>query len=169
MIDKYYFCPNCKFRVRAYDVAWGNVEIEERRVEVIYDETCSECGGNYKKTLKEWRYICPDCDAVLQEIEQDFESEEVPVFNIGGRDYSKPIRSESLAINPDQIEEHRRLFPDITVSADGILEFDNFRKHENYLKKTGFNKCTQRKKSVGKTLGGKTIAKINRSGKAEIY
>lgn len=58
--------------------------------------------------------------------------------------------SQSLAINPSQIEEHSQAFPDVNVLPDGKIEFNSFKQHDNYLKKTGFVKMPKRNKSLGK-------------------
>jgi len=73
-------------------------------------------------------------------------------FRTGNKDYSKPIVSDSLAINPDQIPEHRKHFPDVEVLPDGRPVFDKFSKHENYLKKTGFKKHRQKIKPKGERI-----------------
>jgi len=58
--------------------------------------------------------------------------------------------SDSLAISPDQIKEHREQFPDIDVLPDGRIRFTSFRQHDKYLKKTGFRKVPQKIKKLGK-------------------
>jgi hypothetical protein len=58
--------------------------------------------------------------------------------------YTKPIHSDALAIHPDQRAEHEKLFPDIRIDSECRPIFDNFTKHEAYLKKTGFRKETQK-------------------------
>ena len=73
-------------------------------------------------------------------------------FRAGNKDYSKPIVSDSLAINPDQIPEHKKYFPDVEVLPDGRPVFDKFSKHENYLKKTGFVKHRQKTKRRGERI-----------------
>lgn len=73
-------------------------------------------------------------------------------FRIGNQPYSRPLISDSLAISPDQISEHREHFPDVEVLPDGRLKFDNFQQHDSYLKKTGFIKKTQRIRRKGKTI-----------------
>ncbi len=73
-------------------------------------------------------------------------------FSVGGDTYSKPLVSDSLAINPEQIPEHREHFPDVEVLPDGRPKFENFKQHDNYLKKTGFVKQTQKIKRKGKTI-----------------
>jgi len=74
-------------------------------------------------------------------------------FSVGGGTYSKPIVSDSLAISPEQIPEHRKHFPDVEVTPEGQPVFDNFKKHEDYLQKTGFVKERQKLKPKGKRIG----------------
>ena len=52
--------------------------------------------------------------------------------------------SDSLAISPDQTQEHKQMFPDVDVLEDGRLRFTSVRQHETYLNKTGFYKKTQK-------------------------
>ena len=73
-------------------------------------------------------------------------------FNTPKDSYSRAIVSDSLAINPEQISEHRKHFPDVEVRPDGRPVFDNFAKHENYLKKTGFIKNRQKLKPKGERI-----------------
>lgn len=73
-------------------------------------------------------------------------------FNTPKDSYSRPIVSDSLAISPDQISEHRKHFPDVEVLPDGRPVFDNFAKHEAYLKKTGFRKQQQKLKPKGERI-----------------
>ena len=54
--------------------------------------------------------------------------------------YDKPIVSSSMAINPEQIAEHKATFPDIAVTPEGCPVLDNYSQHEAYLEKTGFVK-----------------------------
>ena len=53
--------------------------------------------------------------------------------------------SQSLAINPEQTEEHRRLFPNVRIASDGQLGFDSVKLHSDYCDQTGFEKKSQRK------------------------
>jgi hypothetical protein len=57
--------------------------------------------------------------------------------------------SESLAINPSQTKVHRKLFPGVDVLSDGRIGFNSVKKQSDYLKKTGFNKHTQKIKKKG--------------------
>lgn len=62
----------------------------------------------------------------------------------GNKNYAKPRVSDSLAMNPDQIPEHNRLFPDVKVLSDGRPVFENYQQHDKYLKATGFHKLPQK-------------------------
>jgi len=72
--------------------------------------------------------------------------------NIGNKQYSRPLHSDSLAINPLQIEEHRRLFPNIEVDPEGRPVFENYRQHDSYLEKIGFQKLPQKIKARGRKI-----------------
>lgn len=70
----------------------------------------------------------------------------------GGREYHRPIHSDSLAINPNQRKQHEKMFPNIPIDGEGRPVFTNYRDHDNYLKATGFIKQTQRIKKHGKRI-----------------
>jgi hypothetical protein len=57
--------------------------------------------------------------------------------------------SDSLAIHPDQISEHRKLFPHIEVLPDGRPKFTSPRQQELYANACGFDKKTQRNRRKG--------------------
>lgn len=65
-------------------------------------------------------------------------------FNVGNKEYAKPIISQSLAINPTQAAEHRATFPNIELKDDQFPVFDNYQDHDAYLKQTGFVKQKMR-------------------------
>lgn len=89
--------------------------------------------------------LCPYCDILMAK--QLSTGVSTP-----NRDYSRAIVSHSLAMNPSQIPEHNRLFPDIKVRADGCPVFDNFKEHDDYLKKNGIQKDCQRNRMRGKVI-----------------
>ena len=72
--------------------------------------------------------------------------------NVGDKEYSRPIVSDSLAIMPSQREEHQRLHPDVKLDSECRPVFENYRQHDDYLKKTGFRKQRQRIKKRGKRI-----------------
>ena len=109
----------------------------------FYNFYCEDCGD--KKELRmsmheahEWH--CKKCDKPMI---RDYRTD-LPTQTATGREYSKPIISDSLAIHPDQAAEHRKLFPDVPL-ADGVRPvFTNHDTHQKYLDKVGFVKQPQR-------------------------
>ena len=70
----------------------------------------------------------------------------------GSKQYGRQIVSDSLAMNPNQIAEHRRMFPNVQVTKEGQPVFDNFTEHEAYLKKCNIVKKPKSKKKKGKRI-----------------
>jgi len=93
----------------------------------------------------EW---CPRCGFILR---RDFKNEGVLV-GAGRRSYHKPIVSDSMAVAPNQVAEHRKLFPDVKMLDDGRPVFDNFSDHEAYMKKCNVEKVPQKTKKRGKRI-----------------
>jgi putative FmdB family regulatory protein len=89
------------------------IEVMRPMSESDKDEICSECG---KPMVREFG------------------------FRVSGGEYSRAIVSDSLAISPTQIAEHKKHFPDIKVTPEGQPVFDSFKEHDAYLRKTGFVK-----------------------------
>jgi len=120
--------------------------------------------------VPQYCYFCPECDRKLEtvnpmykastpvycgyckiQMNRDFRAESVLV-GAGKRSYHRPIISNSMAMNLNQIAEHRRKFPDIQVTSEGQPVFDNYSEHEAYLKKCNIVKVPQRKKKKGKRI-----------------
>jgi predicted nucleic acid-binding Zn ribbon protein len=89
---------------------------------------------------------CPKCPKCGKEMERDFSSRDGRQTS---RSYGSGFVSDALAINPDQTEEHHKLFPGVDVLPDGRIKFNNYKQHDNYLKGTGFRKVPQRIKAKG--------------------
>lgn len=49
---------------------------------------------------------------------RNYRAEAMP--NVRG-DYKKPIALDSMAIRPEEVAEHRRLFPDVAIAATGPM------------------------------------------------
>ncbi len=108
--------------------------------------------------MPEYGFVCDSCGvgdsviAPMSDVPQELRCKKcgakmrrVYSFAPGGcRDYPHPIVSQSLAMNPTQIPEHRERFPDIEVTPDGCPIFTNYRQHDAYLEKTGFVKNPNR-------------------------
>lgn len=86
------------------------------------------------------KFVCLECD---MEMIRHYRAEGV---SIGVHDYATPLVSQSLAMHPEQIAEHRERFPKIEVQADGCPVFHNTNEHSKYLKEIGWKKQPQRRK-----------------------
>jgi hypothetical protein len=116
---------------------------------MLYDYECHECGlktstvgpatpeQEAEKTGHGDNVRCPDpdCGGIAWRCY---------TFNVAGDSYANPIVSDSLAMNPNQIAEHRELFPDIKVTPAGQPVFENYKQHDAYLEKTGFTKAPKK-------------------------
>lgn len=120
-----------------------------------YDYYCEPCNEQMEiiKPMKDCSSDenCPNCGILMV---KQFMGQNVGTPN---KDYSRCIVSHSLAMCPTQIQEHRRLFPDIQVRADGCPIFDNFKTHDDYLKKVGIQKDRQRKHTRGKIIKANSL------------
>ncbi len=157
-MSDYRLVCDCGYDADLLNVMNKKTKLQRHVVDECRETVCSECGQPCIKEFQVWRYVCPECGKDLVEIEPD-DAVEVGVgeseykrFNIGGDTYSKSIVSDSLAINPSQIAEHREYFPDVEVRSDGRPVFENFRQHDDYLKKTGFVKHRQKTKPKGTVI-----------------
>lgn len=114
-----------------------------------YNFICDTCGQTIEvvrsmdKSDESWKCLCG------HNMRRDFKAEAV---RVGVGEYRRPIQSDSLAISPRQRAEHEKLFPNIKLDDQCRPVFDNFRDHEAYLQKTGFQKLSAKKKRKGKRI-----------------
>lgn len=71
---------------------------------------------------------------------------------IKGAPYSKPIHSDALAMNPEQVAEHREMFPSIPVDEQCRPVFTNSQDHQDYMNKCGVVKKEQKIKPQGEII-----------------
>ncbi len=109
---------------------------------VLHEFVCDGCKIVETDTDTMSLHICPNCGEYMRW--------NTNIATHGN--YEHPIHSDALAITPDQVEEHKREFPNVRL--DGALRpvFDNYTNHEAYLKKTGFVKQTQKIRNKGKRI-----------------
>ena len=108
----------------------------------IYIYKCRECDTRTEVSRSMSQSTDPfTCGCGSGDTGRDFKAEHA---GAGDKEYGKTKWSQSLAISPDQIAEHRQLFPDVRVREDGCIGFDSYRQHDRYLEKTGFVKQTQK-------------------------
>ena len=124
----------------------------------LYPFYCEKC-GNYTEIHasvadrpKEMKCVCGEM------MDRQYS------FNSGNKEYSKPIISQSLAINPCQAAEHRQNFPDVQLKDDQFPVFENYQQHDKYLKETGFvkQKGLHNKSRNGKIMKRVTMGDVHR-------
>ncbi len=110
---------------------------------MLYEFHCENCGSDTKVRVPmsdppEFSVKCEICGKPAVRIFGKIGS--------GNQDYGKPLVSHSLAIHPEQIPEHNKLFPDVKVRNDGCPVFTNYQQHDKYLDKIGWEKKPKKKK-----------------------
>jgi len=91
--------------------------------------------------------VCCECGGVMERA-VGLENPNI----VRTEDYADPLHSDSLAINPSQVAEHRKLFPDIEIDSQGRPVFKKYRQHDKYLEACGIDKKEQRIKPKGKRI-----------------
>ena len=104
----------------------------------IHNFVCDACSISIQDTNTTGVHYCPQCSKAMR---WDLH------VGIHGN-YKTPIHSDSLAINPNQIAEHKKMFPNIELDGDCRPIFDNFQRHEEYLNKSGFVKMPKKTKKL---------------------
>ena len=119
---------------------------------MIFDLLCKECGyrirdakdSDYRLVDEQLRFpYCPMCGTIMYHVTSG-----------ANGDYNHT--SDSLAIHPDDIPEHRQKFPGVEITPDGRPQFTSTRQQEKYAEKCGFYKKEGKHKK--RKLGSKRIA-----------
>jgi hypothetical protein len=55
-----------------------------------------------------------------------------------GMDYDRPVLSESMGVHPSQVNEHRKLHPNVPMTDDGRVIVRNHSEHKRIAKELGF-------------------------------
>lgn len=77
---------------------------------------------------------CDECSRIIQ---RDFRAD---LPHAASDRYDNPVISDTMAVSMDQIEEHKRAFPDVKITPEGQPIMENYAQHEAYLEKVGFVK-----------------------------
>ena len=120
---------------------------------IVHDFICDNCGVVIQDTDTRKIHRCKNCDSDMRW--------DCNVAIHGN--YSCPVHSASLAISPSQIEEHKKMFPNIRLDGECRPIFDNFTEHENYLKKSNMIKEPQRIRGNKDRIYGKKRTKSRKS------
>ncbi len=109
----------------------------------MYDYICPDCSDSItiSKPMKvsDRDEYC-HCGALLK---RSYLSE---LCNVGVIEYAKPHVSDSLAMHPEQVPEHRKKFPDIEVLPDGRPVLRDTSQHNKYLKRIGWYKAPSKRR-----------------------
>lgn len=109
---------------------------------IVHKFVCDMCGVVVEDTNTEKTHHCPKCNAPMR----------WDLTGIGAASGDYEHISESLAIHPDQIPEHRQKFPNVDVLPDGRPRFTSSKQQERYAERCGFYKKRQKTKSKGKRI-----------------
>ena len=109
---------------------------------VVHRFVCDSCGTVIEDTNTKYVHKCTKCGADMR---WDLTG------NVSGRGDYEHI-SESLAIHPDQIPEHRQKFPSVGTLPDGRLRFTSTKQQERYANRCGFDKKRQKTKPKGNRI-----------------
>lgn len=144
----YYTCTKCWWECCSGDITWGLVELAEVPHKNHILEKCGECGSLYRNDTDGIAYLCPECGIILECVTRSIVNDNKP--EIMGTPYKTPIHSDALAMQPDQVAEHKKLFPNIPIDDQNRPVFTNSKDHQVYMDKCGIKKQTQR---TGKSKG----------------
>lgn len=145
---EFYVCTKCQWGVAKGEIMWGLVTLKSLPQRKTIKPPCSACGRGFEPELHEEQFVCPKCGYLLVPTDHTIKNDNVP--EVMGTGYNTPIHSDALAIMPDQVEEHRKLFPKIELDTECRPVFTNAKDHQKYMDKIGVVKRTQKIKSRGK-------------------
>lgn len=109
----------------------------------IHRFVCDMCGVYVEDTDTKTTHYCPRCKEVMR---WDIN------FNCPKASGAYEHVSDSLAIHPEQIPEHRKLFPNVEVLPDGRPKFTSVKQQEKYANRCGFTKKEQKIRKKGKRI-----------------
>lgn len=148
MNEDHYFCW-CGYKVSVLDVLNKLVKLESKHLPSTKEVICGECNNKYEKPIQIEKFECPECRALMDEIRVEDKPtgvNDVPdgTLQIMGAPYKTPIHSDSLAISPDQVAEHKKEFPNIEIDDQCRPVFTNAKDHQAYMNKCGVTKQAQK-------------------------
>ena len=157
MLIEYYEC-DCHYRVTRDDVDTEKVKLSDHMVNELHETFCDVCNESCACTKKVQikRYVCPNCkkDLMLKtgsdgNDDETCESISGKTLQIMGSPYKKPIHSDALGMQPDQVAEHREKFPNIEIDNQNRPVFTNRADHDKYMEKCGIVKHASSNKKRG--------------------
>ena len=103
---------------------------------------CRQCGIEVVVDSFMEDHKCPECGESMG-----------IVAAVSGLDGDYHHTSDSLAIHPDDIPAHRKLYPGVDVTSEGQPKFTSPKQQEEYAKKSAgcYKKPQKTKSRLGKT------------------
>ncbi len=138
MLRKYYVCGHCEWEVEYGRVVWGLVELES----MPRDLSTGLCLNEAIFEGADDRKLCPVCGTPLNLTLHQTRND--GTLQVMGAEYKTPIHSDSLAISPDQVAEHKKKFPNIEIDDQCRPVFTHQKTHQKYMDKCGIRKQTQK-------------------------
>jgi len=120
-----------------------------------YTFRCKICGNKVElirpMSDSQRPQACFICGSVMN---RDYRSD---IPHASNRDYTTPIHSDALAINPNQRKEHQRLFPNIELDKQSRPVFSNYRDHQAYLDKCNAVKLPKKIRRRGRKISSRKL------------
>ncbi len=130
---KMWVCAECDFEIEQTRVHFGTLDAQALQ---------------YSGTSP----MCPNCSLVLKEETQIEGEAGVNVFGINNAPYRRPLHSDALGVQPDQVAEHRELFPNVELDSENRPVFTNTNQHDAYMEKAGIRKDVQKTRRRGEVI-----------------
>jgi hypothetical protein len=99
------------------------------RLGAISKFQCQEHGSVELYARVGERPNCPVCEKPL-----DWPQRKIKAI---GLPYDRPVYSVAAGVPPNQVEEHRRVHPNIPITDDGCVVFTDHYQRKNVLKQLG--------------------------------
>lgn len=115
----------------------------------IYEYACEDCGIHEDiprpVEFRDFSAECKECGGSMVRC--------MSAPRIHADSYDKPIHSDALAIHPDQVAEHQKLYPDVPLDSQCRPILSKFSQHEKYINARGVYKAPSlRSKRRGKRI-----------------
>ena len=117
-----------------------------------YTFDCEKCGAKIEVVCSVEQVREPWYCKCGTEMYRDFNFHARSHGSGSGGGYRKKITSDSLAISPRQIAEHKAMFPDIDLDDQCRPVFDNYKAHQKYLDQCNLQKLPQKRKIKGERI-----------------
>ncbi len=103
----------------------------------IFSYKCEMCGyitdEYFKSADSRERYI--SCNLCGNRAKYNIGAQTV---NSTEQDYAKPVLSETIGVQPHQVQDHKRAYPDVPITPDGRVIMKSHAERKRILKRLGY-------------------------------